>query len=70
MQYLKKCGLDLHIMEQLIKIKQFIFINAKEIIDNKFGTPAPVPYQDYSHPIPNQMTNTITPLRVEVKCFW
>ena len=45
------------------------FINAKEIIDNKFGTPAPVPYQDYSHPIPNQMTNTITPLRVEVKCF-
>ena len=44
-------------------------INAKEIIDNKFGTPAPVPYQDYSHPIPNQMTNTITPLRVEVKCF-
>ena len=23
------------------------FINAKEIIDNKFGTPAPVPYQDY-----------------------
>ncbi len=45
------------------------FFNMKEIMDNKFGTPAPVPFQDWSHPIPNQMTGTITPLRVEVKCF-
>lgn len=45
------------------------FFNIKEIIDNKFGTPAPIPFQDWSHPIPNQMTNTLTPLRVEVKCF-
>ena len=41
----------------------------KEIIDNKFGTSAPIPFQDWSHPIPNQMTGTIIPLRVEVKCF-
>ena len=45
------------------------YINSKEIIDNKFGTPAPVPFQDWSHPIPNQMTGTMTPLRVEVRCF-
>ena len=45
------------------------YINALEIIDNKFGTPAPIPYQDWSHPIPNQMTGILTPLRVEVKCF-
>ena len=45
------------------------FFNIKEIIDNKFGTPAPIPFQDWSHPIPNQMTGTVTPLRVEVKCF-
>lgn len=45
------------------------FFNLKEILDNKFGTPAPIPFQDWSHPIPNQMTNTITPLRVEIKCF-
>ncbi len=45
------------------------FFNIKEITDNKFGTPAPVPYQDWSHPIPNQMTGQIIPLRVEVKCF-
>ena len=51
------------------KDQAIFYINTKEIIDNKFGTPAPVPYQDYSHPIPNQMTNTITPLRVDVKCF-
>ena len=51
------------------KEQAVFYINSKEIIDNKFGTPAPIPYQDWSHPIPNQMTGTMTPLRVEVKCF-
>ena len=45
------------------------FFNIKEIIDNKFGTPIPVPFQDWSHPILNEMTNTISPLRLEIKCF-
>ena len=45
------------------------YLNAKEIMDNKFGTPAPIPFQDWSHPIPNQMTGSMQPLRVEVKCF-
>lgn len=51
------------------KQQAVFFFNTKEIINNKFGTPAPIPFQDWSHPIPNQMTNTITPLRVDVKCF-
>ena len=51
------------------KEQAVFYINAKEIIDNKFGTPAPVPFQDWSHPIPNQMTKEMTPLRVNVKCF-
>ena len=51
------------------KEQAVFYLNAKEIMDNKFGTPAPIPFQDWSHPIPNQMTNTVTPLRVEVKCF-
>ena len=51
------------------KEQAVFYMNAKEIMDNKFGTPAPVPFQDWSHPIPNQMTGTMTPLRVEVKCF-
>ena len=51
------------------KEQAVFYLNAKEIIDNKFGTPAPIPFQDWSHPIPNQMTNTVTPLRVDVKCF-
>ena len=51
------------------KEQAVFYINGKEIIDNKFGTPAPVPFQDWSHPIPNQMTGEMTPLRVEVKCF-
>ena len=45
------------------------FFNIKEIIKNKFGTPAPVPYQDWSHAIPNEMTGELAPLGVKVKCF-
>ena len=45
------------------------YFNATEIKNNKFGTVNPVPYQDWSHPIPNQMTGSLSPLRVEVKCF-
>ena len=51
------------------KEQAVFYMNAKEIMDNKFGTPAPIPFQDWSHPIPNQMTGTMNPLRVEVKCF-
>lgn len=51
------------------KEQAVFYINGKEIMDNKFGTPAPVPFQDWSHPIPNQMTGSMSPLRVEVKCF-
>ena len=51
------------------KEQAVFYINAKEIIGNKFGTPAPIPFQDWSHPIPNEMTGKETPLRVEVKCF-
>ncbi len=49
------------------KEQAVFFFNIKEIMDNKFGTPAPVPYQDWSHPIPNQMTGTIIPLSVHVR---
>jgi len=51
------------------KEQAVFYINTKEIMDNKFGTPAPIPFQDWSHPIPNQMTGSMSPLRVEVKCF-
>ena len=50
-------------------IKYLTEIRIKEIIKNNFGTPAPIPFQDWSHPIPNQMTGQMIPLRVEVKCF-
>lgn len=51
------------------KEQAVFYINAKEIIDNKFGTVTPIPFQDYSHAIPNQMTGVLTPLRVQVRCF-
>mgnify|MGYP004647691327 CR=1 FL=1 len=51
------------------KQQAVFFFNTKEIMDNKFGTSAPIPFQDWSHAIPNQMTGENIPLRVEVKCF-
>lgn len=51
------------------KEQAVFYINATEIHDNKFGTPSPVPYQDWSHPIPNQMTGTVSPMSLKVKCF-
>lgn len=51
------------------KEQAVFYLNAKELIDNKFGTPAPIPFQDWSHAIPNQMTNSLSPLSVAVRCF-
>lgn len=51
------------------KQQAVFFFNTKEIINNNYGTPAPVPFQDWSHAIPNQMTGSLTPMRVEVKCY-
>ena len=50
--------------------EQFVlFFNMKQIIDNKFGTPNPVPFQDWSHPLKNAVTGDITPMAMKVKCF-
>lgn len=45
------------------------YFNMKEIMDNKFGTATPIPFQDWSHPVPNQMTGGMIPLAVKVKCY-
>ena len=51
------------------KEQAIFYFNVKEIKDNKFGTGTPIPFQDWSHPIPNQMTGTMTPLAVKVRCY-
>ena len=51
------------------KEQAVFYFNVKEILDNKFGTATPIAFQDWSHPIPNQMTGTYSPLRVEVRCY-
>ena len=51
------------------KEQAVFYFNVKEILDNKFGTPAPVTFPDWSHPIPNQMTGTLSPMSLKVRCF-
>ena len=51
------------------KEQAIFYFNAKEILDNKFGTATPVPFQDWSHAIPNQMTNSLMPMGVNVRCY-
>lgn len=51
------------------KEQAVFYFNVKEIKDNKFGTATPIPFQDWSHPIPNQMTGSLTPMRVRVRCY-
>ena len=51
------------------KEQAVFFFSIKEILDNKFGTATPIPFQDWSHAIPNQMTNSWQPMRVNVRCY-
>ena len=51
------------------KEQAIFFFNIKEILDNKFGTATPIPFQDWSHAIPNQMTGTLSPMGVNVRCY-
>lgn len=45
------------------------FFNAKEIIGNKFGTPAAIPYKDWGHPNFNPRNNSMYAMAVEIKAF-
>ncbi len=51
------------------KEQAVFYFNMKEILDNKFGTATPVPFQDWAHAIPNQMTGTLAPMAVKVRCY-
>ena len=51
------------------KEQAVFFFSIKEILDNKFGTATPIPFQDWSHAIPNQMTGSLSPMGVNVRCY-
>ncbi|MBQ3409643.1 MAG: SPFH domain-containing protein [Clostridia bacterium] len=45
------------------------FINTKEIIDNKFGTPNPIIYRDWEHAVMNPRTQSLMGMKVGIRCF-
>lgn len=45
------------------------YFNMKEIIDNKFGTSTPIPFRNFEHAVMNARTNSLIPMRVNIKCF-
>lgn len=51
------------------KQQAVFFFNLKEIMENRFGTATPIPFQDWSHPLINEMTKTGMPMRLDIKCF-
>lgn len=53
----------------IAKEQAIFYFNIKEIIGNKFGTPNPVPYKDWGHPLLNARTGGYSAMRLEIKCF-
>ena len=54
---------------QPAKEQAVFFFNAKEILNNKFGTATPIMFQDWSHAIPNQMTGSLSPMGLNIRCY-
>ena len=48
--------------------QEVYFFNMKEIIDNKFGTIAPIIYKDWSYMLPNKLTGEMIPIIIKIKC--
>ena len=53
----------------IAKEQAVFFFNSKEIVGNKFGTPNPVPYRDWGHPLMNARNGGYTPMRLDIKCY-
>ena len=54
---------------QSAKEQAVFFINIKEILDNKFGTPNPIMYRDWGHPVMNPRTQSLMGMKVGIRCF-
>ena len=50
------------------KQQAVFFFNVKEILDNKFGTKAPIPFQDWTRSMLNEMNGRELPLSLKIRC--
>jgi len=53
----------------IAKEQAVYFVNLKEIIDNKFGTPTPIPFSDWGHPTVNPRTSSFYGMSVKIRVF-
>ena len=51
------------------KEQAVFYINTKEIIGNKFGTPNPIIYRDWEHAVMNPRTQSLMGMKVGIRCF-
>ena len=51
------------------KQQAVFFVNTKEIIGNKFGTPNPIIYRDWEHAVMNPRTQSLMGMKVGIRCF-
>lgn len=51
------------------KQQAVFFFNIKEIISNKFGTKTPIPFQDWSRSMMNEMNGRELPLSLNIRCY-
>lgn len=66
---LKEIGDRITFKGATAKLQGVFFFNMKEIINNGFGTPAPVPYMDWDHAMLNARTGQYIYMSVKIKCF-
>ncbi len=69
MEVIKEIGERFSFGGATSKLQGVYYFNTREILNNGFGTPAPVPYKDWDHALPNARTGQYLYMSLNIKCF-